>query len=339
MASKPVAAWTKHRDWRSLVAPYERKSDGRAALQVAVTLVPLFGLFTLMYVALDVSYWITLALAVPAAGLLVRTFIIMHDCAHGSFFSSRGINGAIGWITGVLTLTPFAQWRRDHAIHHASSGDLDRRGHGDVNTLTVREFRKLPDGARWRYRLYRHPFVLFGLGPIHMMLMARMRGKAATLKDAETRSVWSTNLGIAVLFAAAALLIGWRAVLLVYIPSIYIAAAVGIWLFYVQHQFEETYWKPHPDWDYLDASIRGSSYLKLPRVLRWFTGDIGVHHVHHLSPRIPNYRLQQCHDANPLFHEVTTLTIRDAFRMLGLALWDEDRQQLVSFSEVRITVG
>jgi len=325
---------TRTRSWREIVRPYERPSNARAAFQLFVTWVPLAALFAVMDRALGTSVWITLALSLPAAGLLVRTFIMMHDCAHGSFFSSRRANAIVGWIAGVATLTPFAQWRRHHAIHHASSGDLDRRGHGDVRTLTVREFRALSRKARLGYRLMRHPAVLFGLGPLHIIVSQRMTPSGTSFLDPETRSVWSTNLGIASFLAAGVWLVGWRATLLIYGPAIYIAAAVGIWLFYVQHQFENAYWEPHPDWDYVTASLRGSSYLKLPRVLRWFTGDIGVHHVHHLSPRIPNYRLCRCHEENRVFHDVTTLTIAQTFRTLNLALWDEDRRRLVSFESV-----
>ena len=318
-------------NWRALVRPYERQSNARAAVQLFVTWVPLAALFWGMDRALRTSTWIALALTLPAAGLLVRTFIVMHDCAHGSFFSSRRANAIVGWFAGVVTLTPFAQWRRDHAKHHASSGDLDRRGHGDVKTLTVREFRALPRRGRFAYRLMRHPAVLFGLGPLHLIVSQRVTPPGTPLFDSETRSVWSTNLGIAGILAVAAWLVGWRAAMLIYGPSIYIAAAVGLWLFYVQHQFEHAYWEPHTGWDHVTASLRGSSYLKLPRVLRWFTADIGVHHVHHLSPRIPNYQLCRCHEENSVFHDVTTLTIADTFATLRLSLWDEDRRRLVSF--------
>ena len=328
-----AAASQPARQWRQVVAPYERPSDARAAVQLVCTWVPLAAVFWLMHRALATSVWMSLGLAIPAAGLLVRTFIVMHDCGHGSFFSARRLNGIVGWIAGVLTLTPYAQWRRDHALHHASSGDLDRRGHGDVKTLTVHEFNALTPRGRVAYRLLRHPAVLFGIGPIHLMLIQRVRPRGTPLLDPETRSVWSTNLGIACLFVAAALAVGWRAALFMYIPAIYLAGAAGIWLFYIQHQFEATYWEPHEEWDYFTASIRGSSYLALPAVLRWVTGDIGVHHVHHLSPRIPNYRLRRCHDENSMFHGVTTLRARDTWRTLSLALWDEDRRRLVSFAD------
>ena len=323
---------TSVRKWRAVVAPYERASDGRAVLQLVTTWTLLGIVFALMYHAMTTAPWLTVVLVIPAALLLVRTFIIMHDCAHGSFFSSRAANGVVGWLCGLLTVTPFAQWRRDHAQHHASSGDLDRRGHGDVRTLTVREYAELSLGARWRYRLMRHPAVLLGLGPLHLILAQRIRPPHTPLRDPQTRSVWSTNLGIAAVAVFSGLTLGWSSLLFVYLPAIYLAAMVGIWLFYVQHQFENAYWVPHVKWDYLTASIRGSSYLRLPRVLAWFTGDIGVHHVHHLSPRIPNYRLQRCHDENALFHEVTTITLTESWRLFRLALWDEDRHCLISFA-------
>jgi omega-6 fatty acid desaturase (delta-12 desaturase) len=320
--------------WRSIVRRYEQQDNTRALLQLTTSVVPLVGVFMLALRLATISIIATLALSLPTACLLIRVFIIMHDCAHGSFLSSRRLNNLVGWLAGVVTLTPYGQWRRDHALHHASSGDLDRRGHGDVKTLTVREFAALSRFARWRYRVLRHPVVLLGLGPLHLIFTQRIRPRGTPLADPQTRSVWSTNVGIVFLLTALAYAIGWHAVVLTYIPAIYIAASGGIWLFYVQHQFEDTYWAGHPEWDYLTAAIRGSSYLKLPVVLRWVTGSIGVHHVHHLSPRIPNYRLQRCHDENPLFHRVTTLTCRDGFRAFRLSLWDETQQRLVSFSDV-----
>ena len=323
-------------DWKSIVAAYQRPDTRRAVTQLATTLLPLAALFVLMERALAPAPWATLLLALPAAGLLVRTFIIMHDCAHGSFLSSKRANTVIGWTTGVLTLTPFGQWRHDHSLHHASSGDLDRRGHGDVDTLTVREYEALPRGARLRYRLLRNPLVLFGLGPIHFVLTNRIppRGPDATAR--QRRSVWGTNALIVALVTAAIAWVGWSTVLLVYGLPMYLAAAGGIWLFYVQHQFEGTYWKQHAEWDYATAAIRGSSYLKLPAVLHWFTGSIGLHHVHHLGPRIPNYALTRCHEENPFFHDVATLTLAQSVRTLRLTLWDETRQQLVGFRDVTI---
>ncbi|HEY4216817.1 MAG TPA: fatty acid desaturase [Gemmatimonadaceae bacterium] len=322
-------------DWRGVIARYQGSDPARSITQICTTLIPLAAMFYLMYRSLALPYWTTLLLSIPTAGLLVRTFIIMHDCAHGSFLPWKRVNGMVGWITGVLTLTPFGQWRHGHALHHASSGDLDRRGHGDVDTLTVREYLALPRMARFKYRLIRNPFVLFGVGPIHFVLNNRIppRGESATKQL--RLSVWSTNAAIAAIYVGVSLWLGWTAVLLVYGPAMYIAAAVGIWLFYVQHQFEGTYWQEHGEWDYATAAIRGSSYLELPSVLRWFTGSIGVHHVHHLGPRIPNYALKQCHDENAVFHDVTVITLAQSVRTLRLTLWDETRSQLVGFGDIR----
>jgi omega-6 fatty acid desaturase (delta-12 desaturase) len=288
-----------------------------------------------MYLSLALPYWTTLLLALPAAGLLVRTFILMHDCAHGSFFPSRRANEIVGWFTGVVTLTPFATWRHSHALHHASSGDLDRRGHGDVGTLTVREYLAESTWKRFKYRVVRNPWILFGIGPIVFAIENRIPPMDAPFKGREAIGVWTANLALLLIFGGLSMWIGWRAVVLVYGPAMYIASAAGIALFYVQHQFESTYWKDHEQWDYATACVRGSSYLRLPAVLRWFTGSIGLHHVHHLGPRIPNYKLKRCHDENPLFQDVTVLTMRSSLRTMRLALWDEESQRLVGFSDVQ----
>jgi omega-6 fatty acid desaturase (delta-12 desaturase) len=321
-------------DWRAVVARYQRANPRRAIGQIATTLVPLAIMFYLMFRSLAVGYWLTLLLALPAAGLLIRTFIIMHDCAHGSFLPSKRANDVLGWTMGILMLTPFEQWRHDHALHHASSGDLTRRGHGDVATLTVREYFALSPARRRRYRLMRSPFVLFGLGPLHFLVMNRLPARNGSTTKRQRNSVWSTNLGIAAVFALLSAWVGWRAVLAIYGPTMYIAAATGIWLFYVQHQFEQTYRQDHGEWNNATAAIRGSSYLDLPAVLRWFTGSIGLHHVHHLGPRIPNYALKQCHDENAMFHGVTRITIARSVRTFRLALWDEAQAKLVAFRDV-----
>ena len=266
---------------------------------MCTTILPLIGTLVLMYLSLRVSYWLVLALAVPAAGFTIRTFIIMHDCGHGSFFRSRRANDIVGFITGALTLTPYAQWRREHAIHHATSGNLEGRGVGDIATLTVREYLALSRWGRFKYRLYRHPAVMFGLGPVWLAIRQRIAALSPDTSIRERLSVHGTNLALIGLCITLSLLIGFKAVLLVHLPVIMLSGAAGIWLFYVQHQFEESYWTEPQGWDYAEAAIRGSSYLKLPRVLQWFTGNIGLHHVHHLSPRIPNYALQRCHDENP----------------------------------------
>jgi len=323
-------------DWAKVVARYQGADGRRAVVQLLNTLVPLGIVLYVMYLSLDaLPYWVTLLIALPAAGLLVRTFIIMHDCAHGSFFRSKRANTIVGWITGVLTVTPFAQWRHAHALHHASSGDLARRGSGDVDTLTVREYESRSRWGRFKYRVVRNPFILFGIGPLHFMITNRIPPKGTSLRDKQGRAVWSTNLALAVLITAISLLVDWRIIALTYLPAMYIATAAGIWLFYVQHQFEDTYWRDHETWDYATAAIRGSSYFRLPKVLDWFTGSIGFHHVHHLGPRIPNYRLEQAHRDNPMFHDVTTLTIAGSVHTLRLALWDEEREMLVSFGDAK----
>jgi acyl-lipid omega-6 desaturase (Delta-12 desaturase) len=320
--------------WRTIVSRYQGSSVWRAHVQIATTLIPLGLCLWAMYASLALPYIVTLLLAVPTAGFLVRTFIIMHDCAHGSFLPWRGANEALGFVTGVLTLTPFAQWRRDHAMHHASSGDLDRRGHGDVNTLTVREYLALSPGARLRYRIFRHPLALLGIGPLHLMVNQRFRPRGEATGSKQIWSVWQTNLALVVAITAFSFLIGFKAVVMIYLPAMYIAGAAGVWLFFVQHQFEDAYWEPHQQWDYVTSAIRGSSHLDLPRVLQWFTGNIGLHHVHHLGPRIPNYNLQRCHNENPLFHQVTRITFMEGVRVLRLALWDEDQRKLVGFRDV-----
>jgi omega-6 fatty acid desaturase (delta-12 desaturase) len=331
--SQPVAS-PAGAVWRRAVEPYIGPDARRSSLQMVTTLLPLAALMWAIHEALDHSVIAALLLALPTAGLLVRTFIIMHDCAHGSFFASRGLNDAVGFVTGVLTLTPFAQWRRDHALHHASSGDLDRRGHGDVPTLTVREYLARSPRQRRLYRLVRHPAALLLGGPFHLAIGQRLRGRSKATGSQQIVSVWATNAGIAVLLGVAVWAVGWTTVFFAYAVPYYLAAMAGVWLFYVQHQFEDAYWAPHTEWEYVDAALRGSSHLRLPPLLQWFTGSIGLHHVHHVAPRIPNYRLQSCHDANPLFSVSPVVTPRSGMAALRLALWDEDRQRLVRFTDI-----
>ncbi|HET9425432.1 MAG TPA: fatty acid desaturase [Gemmatimonadaceae bacterium] len=320
--------------WGGIVNRYQQTVLWKAIAQMATTFVPMAALFWLMYRSLSVSYALTLLLAIPTAGLLVRTFIIMHDCGHGSFFKSRRANEIVGWITGVLTLTPFAQWRKDHALHHASSGDLDRRGHGDIETKTVAEYLAMTPKDRRKYRFVRHPFVMLVLGPLYLMLNQRRMIKGVEVNQLQRFSVYSTNVGIAVIATAFSLWIGFPAFFAVYFPAIYLAASAGIMLFYVQHQFEDTYWNEHREWDYATAAIQGSSYFKLNPVLQWFTGNIGLHHVHHLGPRIPNYNLKRCHDENEMFHSVTVLTIPEAMRTMRLRLWDAEERRLIGIREL-----
>jgi omega-6 fatty acid desaturase (delta-12 desaturase) len=332
MRSDPSVGTTKpqKRTWQQMVAKYQNPSLERSLWQVANTLIPYFVLLTLMYVSLSYSYWITLALALPAGGLLTRTFIIFHDCGHGSFFKSQRANNFLGMICGILVYTPYYQWRFEHAVHHATSGDLDRRGVGDIFTLTVDEYLKLPRWRQFKYRLYRSPIVMLGLGPWFTFLISQ-RFVNPISKKRERFSVYFSNLFIVALLVIAANTIGIPALLMIQLPVAFIGGLGGIWMFYIQHQFEGTYWQRHEEWDYATAAIRGSSYFKLPKVLQWFTGNIGFHHIHHLSSRIPNYALQQCMEENPEFQDVTTITLWSSLKSLGLNLWDEEQRQLVSF--------
>jgi acyl-lipid omega-6 desaturase (Delta-12 desaturase) len=320
--------------WRDAVAPYAQPGLARSLLGIATSVAPYLVLSVLMYLALDVSYLLVLILAVPTAGFLVRTFIVFHDCTHGSFFRSRGANVWLGTICGLLVFAPFQRWRHEHAVHHASAGDLDRRGVGDVFTLTVTEYEALPWRRRLGYRLFRNPLVMFGIGPIYAMILGP-RWVSRSSRKRIRRSVIGTDLALAALIGTLCWLVGWRDYLLVQMPTALLAGSVGVWLFYVQHQFEDTYWQSSEGWRYADAALRGSSYLKLPRALQFFTGNIGLHHVHHLSTRIPNYNLQRAHDENPIFHDVPTLSLWDGLRAVRLKLWDEAGGRMVTFAEAR----
>ena len=324
--------------WREALAPYARPHLGRSALDVATSVVPYLALSGLMYQALSVSYLLTLALAIPATGFLVRTYIVFHDCTHGSFLRSKRANAWLGKVTGLLVFAAFMSWRHNHAVHHATAGDLDRRGVGDVETKTVAEYQALPWRGQLGYRLYRNPLVMFGLGPI-FSLVVKARFVPRSARPRIKRSLIATDLALAALIGTLCWLIGWQEYLLVQLPTIMLAGAVGIWLFYVQHQFEDAYWESKERWSYADAALRGSSHLKLPKLLQFFSGNIGLHHVHHLNARIPNYNLQRAHDENPIFHDVPTLSLRDAARSVRLKLWDEDRGRLVTFAEARPARG
>jgi omega-6 fatty acid desaturase (delta-12 desaturase) len=320
--------------WRKAIAPYQR-SDMRISLgQLASSLLPYFALLGLMVWSLKFSYWLTLLLAIPAAGFLVRIFIIFHDCGHGSFFKLTRHNTIAGYITGILTFTPYERWRRDHAIHHATAGNLDRRGVGDVPTWTVEEFQAAPRWKRLLYRFIRNPFVLFLLSPIPLFVIS-FRFISPKAGKREKLSVIYTDLALLGILLLAHFTIGLKAYLMVQLPVIWLAGAIGEWMFYVQHQYPRVYWVRQEEWDYLSAGIRGASYYKLPRVLQWFTGSIGFHHIHHLAPRIPNYNLEKCHTYNPIFHSAYTLTPRASLRCVFLNLWDEKKQQLVAFSSLK----
>jgi omega-6 fatty acid desaturase (delta-12 desaturase) len=314
------------------LAAYAQPQLGRGVLEIATSALPYLAISFLMYEALSVSYLLALALAVPAAGFLVRTFVVFHDCTHGSLLPSRRANRIVGRVLGLLVLAPFERWRHDHAVHHATSGDLTRRGVGDIVTLTSTEYRARGWRGRFAYRAIRNPLVMFGLGPIIAMVIGP-RIATRSQRPRMRHSVLGTDLALIAVVAGCCALIGWRDFLLVWTPPAMIAGAVGIWLFYVQHQFEDAYWQSGSGWDFAEAALRGSSHLKLPRVLQFFTGNIGLHHVHHLNARIPNYRLQQAHDENPVFQQVPTLTLRSALATVRLKLWDEDQAKLVTFRQ------
>jgi omega-6 fatty acid desaturase (delta-12 desaturase) len=319
---------------REDLLPYARPHLGRSLRDLSTSVVPYLALSVAMLMALKVSYLLVLAIAVPAGGFLVRTFIVFHDCSHGSFLPSKRANAWLGTVLGLLVYSPFLRWRHDHAIHHATSGDLDRRGGGDVRTLTVGEYQALTPKGRFAYRLFRNPVVMFGLGPIAALLVGP-RIVARNARPRMRRSVIGTNIALGLLVAALCWLIGPVDFLLVQAPTLMLAGSAGIWLFYVQHQFEDAYWEDAGDWSYADAALRGSSYLKLPAVLQFFSGNIGLHHVHHLNSRIPNYNLQRAHDENEVFHGVPTLSFGDGLRAVRLKLWCEQRRQLVTFAQAR----
>ena len=316
------------------LARYRQSIPRRAWSELAVTALPFAALWVAMWLSLGVGYWLTLLLAVPTAGFLVRLFVIQHDCGHGSFFPARRANDRLGRVLGVLTLTPYAHWRDQHALHHGTSGNLDRRGEGDVETLTVREFRQLPGWRRLLYRLFRHPVTILGLGPLFVfVLRQRLPENPRTASARAWRDVMASNLAIATVLIALAWLVGARDLLLVQLPITWLASAMGIWLFYVQHQFEHTYWEPDARWQLHAGGLHGSSHFDLPPVLRWFTANIGVHHVHHLSATIPSYRLGEVLRDHPELHGTNRLTLGRSLRCFRLALWDENARRLVSFRE------
>ena len=320
--------------WSETLAPYARPNPRRSALDIATSVVPYIALWVLMYLSLSVSYLLTLALAIPAAGFPVRSFIVFHDCTHGSFMRSKRANAWVGTTVGLIVFQCFRAWKHEHAIHHATAGDLDRRGVGDVDTITVAEYESKRWQGRLAYRVFRNPLVMFGIVPfVAMLIVPRIPEKGA--RPRIRNAVWATNAALIVLIGALCWLIGWRQFLEIQVPVLMISGATGIWLFYVQHQFEDVYWESAGHWSYADAALRGSSYLKLPKVLQFFTGNIGLHHVHHLSARIPNYNLQRAHDDNPIFHGVPVLSLVDGVRAVRLKLYDEDQGRMVTWAQAR----
>ena len=323
-------------DWYRSLSKYEKPHLAKATWQLLNTFVPYIALWTLMVGMLHrgVSYAFVLPLAILAAGLLVRIFIFFHDGCHGSFFASRRANRILGYVCGILTFTPYEDWRRPHAEHHATTGNLERRGVGDIWTLTVEEYLARPRWVRFAYRFFRNPLFLFVVAPMFMFLIVqRFPHKRAGKR--ERSSVTLTNVAILLVVALASLTIGLRTYLLIQIPIITVAGSIGMWLFYVQHQFEPVYWAHQPQWNPMSAALAGSSYYKLPKVLQWFSGNIGLHHIHHLRPRIPNYNLQQCYNEVHILQAVETLTLGRSLRSMFLHLWDESQQKLVSFRSAR----
>lgn len=287
-----------------------------------------------MYKSLEYSYWLTLLLSFIASGFLIRLFIIFHDCGHNSFFRSRRANKIIGILTGLLSFTPFHPWHRAHAIHHATAGNLDKRGSGDVLTLTVEEYLKSSKWKKFIYRAFRNPFIMFTIGPLFVVFLQN-RFSSKKMSHPEKMNVYLTNAAILLMAAGISFLIGIKAFLLIQLPIILIAHSFGLWLFYIQHQYDDVSWERGDVWDYKEAALNGCSFLKLPVVFQWFTGNIGFHHVHHLSSRIPNYKLSACHYENEMFRNVKPVYFLSTFRALTLSLWDESRQKLISFREMK----
>ncbi|RDI36458.1 fatty acid desaturase [Falsibacillus pallidus] len=319
---------------RKQVAAFEKAETRNSVFQLINTMAPFFLLWYLAYESLQISYFLTLGIAVIAGGFLIRMFIIFHDCCHGSFFKSKRANKILGMVTGVLTLFPFEQWKHDHSVHHATSSNLDKRGTGDIWLLTVEEYRESGFWKKVAYRLYRSPFVMFILGPIYVFLFEnRFNRKGARKK--EKLNTYLTNILIAAAVAALCLLVGWKAFLLVQLPIFMISGTAGVWLFYVQHTFEDSYFEENEKWEYVKAAVEGSSYYQLPKLLQWLTGNIGYHHIHHLSPRVPNYKLEQAHANSEELQNVPTITLATSLKSLKFRLWDEDGKKFVGYKAAK----
>ena len=324
----------KRPDWMEIISRYNIPDPVKSWWQIINSVGPYLILWVIMVKTIGMSYWLTLLLAVFAAGFMIRTFIIFHDCGHGSFFKSKRLNTVVGIITGLMVYTPYHRWTKEHKIHHQTVGNLDKRGTGDVTTLTVEEYSKLTKWQKFGYRFYRNPFFLFGIAPILLFtILLRFTKKEMSAK--EKLYIHLSNLALAVAITLLILAIGWKTFLLIQLPILYIATVHGVWLFYVQHQYRHVKWTETEGWDYMSIALNGSSLFKLPALLNWFTGNIGYHHIHHLSPLIPNYNLKRCHNENSIFQQVKPLTFFTAFESLFLRLWDEKRQMLIKFSEMQ----
>jgi omega-6 fatty acid desaturase (delta-12 desaturase) len=328
-----MKATSQDKKWRQILEAYQTPDTKRSLWQIVNSIVPFLLLWYAMYRSISISYWLTLLFAIPTAGFMVRIFIIFHDCGHGSFFESRNANAVLGIVTGLLTFTPYYEWRHSHAIHHATAGNLDRRGTGDVLTITVAEYVAMPWWKRVGYRIMRNPLIMFTVGSFSVFAIGHRFPRKESSKRERSNVLW-TNLALAGIIAGLMLLIGWQAFLLVQVPILFLGTSAGVWLFYVQHNFEDTYWDRKEHWDFLKVGLQGSSYYQLPGILQWFTGNIGFHHIHHLAPRVPNYKLPICHAENKLFH-VQPLTIRTSLRSLRLRLWDEQARIMVGYEAVK----
>lgn len=324
------------RSWQKLIMKYTQPDSRKSLIQLINTFIPYVIMWVLMVLSTKISYVLTLGLAVIAAGFLVRIFIIFHDCGHGSFFKSKKANDIVGIISGIVVHTPYYKWHAQHADHHATTVNLDQRGLGDIWTMTVSEYLNATKFQRFMYRTVRNPFILFVFGPIYLLLILNR----VTKKGLSSKAKWNvylTNIAILVFAVAMSFLIGIKAFLFIHLTHLFIAQAVGLWLFYAQHNFEDVSWERADNWDYKRAAIHGSSFLKLPLILQWFTGNIGFHHVHHLSPRIPNYNLARCQYENDFFKDVKPITFMSTFKAMKLGLWDEASHQLIRFRNVRIS--
>jgi omega-6 fatty acid desaturase (delta-12 desaturase) len=326
------------RAWAKALASYNRPSYARGIVEIAVSFLPFAALWAAMALLLMHGYWLALALVVPAAGFLVRLFMIQHDCGHGAFFGNERANDWTGRVLGVLTLTPYSVWKRIHALHHAGAGCLDHRGFGEIATLTVEEYKALSPWKRFKYRIYRHPLVLFGIGPAYLFILEHRVPMGMMRRGWQPwLSTMGTNLAIAAVVGAAIWLVGFKVFLAIQLPVTILAATAGVWLFFVQHQFEETYWERLPEWKRQEAALHGSSHYDLPAPLRWMTGNIGVHHVHHLCARIPFYRLARVLRDFPELRDINRMTLLDSLKTIPLALWDETCHRMISFGEYRRT--
>ena len=320
--------------WRKMVAPYQRSDTPRSIAMLAATLIPFLICWALVIYSLNSSYWLTLALIIPTCLFQVRLFIIFHDCGHGSYFNSRQANSLVGFFLGILVLTPSEDWWHQHALHHATAGNLDKRGLGDIMTLTVDEYQKSSWWKRLTYGFFRHPLIMFTFGPIYIFLLSQ-RFPSKGVGKKERRSVYLTDLAIAVLFTAMSFAIGWSRFFIIEVIITWFAGMLGIWLFYIQHQYENVYWERNDAWDFVCSALQGASYYKLPSILQWFSGSIGFHHIHHLAPRIPNYYLEKCYEENPALQNAETITLRRSLKSLSLRLYDENSRKLVSFKDIR----